>query len=515
MLRLVPEGSSEDNSSKSVTNTTTSITVGAANNNSSKKKNNSSNNNNHKNCLMKMFYCIHNGWCTGTERIRRTLVRSVVAISHYGVQYPRYTIIFISFISLLLLVCGLMTNFDLNLNMEVIFTPMDSPIHEHRQFLMLPFHERIRQSYANPNTHYSDKTWDEIKPTLPKEGSGRRTRHRHRFLKGNEAEEVRPLNDTMNELDVHVDGVSNQEEVTEVEEVGTIEVYAQSWGGVPNPNEFIPKEDEVEEEEEEEIDDNEEEGNKKPKRPERQVDQRIFTLLLHAGGRNVLSREGVLKLFDAIDAVRNLPNYDHECRVNNYIDIYTGEPTCIIWGITRFWNHNRTLFEEEVKTDEDLIEAMSVQFFPDGGYVDIPMLVGGGVKDENDRTVGGKAFFVWFFLTGNPALDKAAINTMKVVSKQWEQDSSDYYEVEFSSMSSYADEIGRAILTDLPLIPMTLVIMCTFTCFVFFKFHAVYSRCLLGIGSVITIIMSICTGYGIMFIAGMFGHFVIDNEKNY
>jgi Patched family len=61
----------------------------------------------------------------------------------------------------------------------------------------------------------------------------------------------------------------------------------------------------------------------------------------------------------------------------------------------------------------------------------------------------------------------------------------------------------RAIVDDLYLIPIAFVMLCAFTAFAFSRRHKVYSRCLLGIGAVITCLLSIATTYGLLMICGV------------
>ena len=61
----------------------------------------------------------------------------------------------------------------------------------------------------------------------------------------------------------------------------------------------------------------------------------------------------------------------------------------------------------------------------------------------------------------------------------------------------------RAIVDDIYLIPVVFVIMSAFTACAFARRHKVYSRSLLGIGAVITCLLSITTGYGLLFTCGV------------
>ena len=65
------------------------------------------------------------------------------------------------------------------------------------------------------------------------------------------------------------------------------------------------------------------------------------------------------------------------------------------------------------------------------------------------------------------------------------------------SISCYRFE--RAIVEDIPLIPIVFIIMSVFTALVFFKRDKVQSRSLLGFGAVVAVLLSLLSGYGLLF----------------
>jgi uncharacterized BrkB/YihY/UPF0761 family membrane protein len=64
------------------------------------------------------------------------------------------------------------------------------------------------------------------------------------------------------------------------------------------------------------------------------------------------------------------------------------------------------------------------------------------------------------------------------------------------------DRFTRAIVDDIPLVPIVFVIMGIFTSLVFWKKDKVQSRSLLGFGAVVTVLLSIISGYGLQFVIG-------------
>jgi hypothetical protein len=100
-----------------------------------------------------------------------------------------------------------------------------------------------------------------------------------------------------------------------------------------------------------------------------------FALLFHSNGENVLGKQQVSQIFDALDSVRSLDGYDETCQ-DGMFELPDGTKTCEIFGVSRFWFNNRTEFEQEVDTDEDAILAMSSIAYSDGIPIDEDMMFG-------------------------------------------------------------------------------------------------------------------------------------------
>lgn len=64
------------------------------------------------------------------------------------------------------------------------------------------------------------------------------------------------------------------------------------------------------------------------------------------------------------------------------------------------------------------------------------------------------------------------------------------------------NRFSRAIVNDIPLVPIVFVVMGIFTSLVFWKKDKVQSRSLLGFGAVVTVLLSIMSGYGLQFVIG-------------
>ena len=106
--------------------------------------------------------------------------------------------------------------------------------------------------------------------------------------------------------------------------------------------------------------------------------------------------------------------------------------------------------------------------------------------------------------------EASAVEELLALRKRWEtlypEGSDEYipFRLEIVSQSSYEDEFMRSIVEDLWLMPIAAAIVGAFTIFFAFgKWDRVQSRGLLGLGSVATIVGSIMTTFGLLFIIGV------------
>jgi len=241
---------------------------------------------------------------------------------------------------------------------------------------------------------------------------------------------------------------------------------------------------------------------------------RMLFIMVHNQGENVLEYQAVDRLFHVLDTLRMLEDYDTICSQSSYVDHVSGENTCkfVLGGPTRFWNDNSTLFRESTKGSDELTRlTMSNTTFPGGSPVASEFFLGHLQKDNNTGVVAhAQSLVLGVELPpiGEDGLVTAefewdAITALLKIRKEWEMETSHTYRLEFSALRTFPDETERAILNDIPLIPMVFVIMTLFTMFIFWRRDKVQSRTMLGVGSVVTILMSVMTGYGLAFIIGI------------
>jgi len=229
-------------------------------------------------------------------------------------------------------------------------------------------------------------------------------------------------------------------------------------------------------------------------------------LLVHAEGKNVLGNEGLKRVFTAIDTVRNLPDYNKICdqasltmpKLSSSFDAMDSNntnSTCYINSPTRFWNNSVNEYTSENLNDQDTIQRLSMMYFSDGTAVD-PVSIFGNSKrgrrdDENTEILSSvQLLMVQIALPQISVADEfetVIIEKMLNVRKQWNAESGNIYKLEVFTSRSLNDEFNRAIVKDIPLVPIVFIVMSIFTCLIFFRCDWLFSRSLLGLGAIVSV----------------------------
>lgn len=229
---------------------------------------------------------------------------------------------------------------------------------------------------------------------------------------------------------------------------------------------------------------------------------RPFYMFFHADGANVLGQNQLMWVFEALDLVRDLPGYDTMCAQSVH-----GSGTCPIHGVVDFFNESAALFQQQVQSDEEAISALSAMSYPDGRPVDPNEVLGNYVRDpETNRLVSAESLSVSIEfpdISMAEDLESAALDRILSLDEQWMSDPSIEFRVEVQAESSFGEEFARAIVNDIPLVPLVFVIMSLFNCIAFAKCDKLQSRSLLGLGAVVSVLLSLISGYGFMFLCGV------------
>jgi len=297
---------------------------------------------------------------------------------------------------------------------------------------------------------------------------------------------------------------------------------------------------------------------------------RPIVMIIHANGDNVVTYQAMDQMLQATNLVRSLEGYRSICATtatttttSSSSSSNTTTTDCTILGPTRFWDHNRTLFELQTQRNDDVVaETLSQDVFDTEtktpvahafflGYYERETVYnvlqfddddnndedGGNSNNTNSNTSitdtdttnsvtvtttegtisYAKALQTNIFFPNLETPTKEGWTTLDFETKAIEallelrnqfnnniNNQTSMYQLEFYTPRSVPDEMTRAVANDLPLLPVVFGIMSLFTCLVFARpYDRVQSRMLLGIGSVVTIFFSIMSGFGIAFLLGL------------
>jgi len=235
---------------------------------------------------------------------------------------------------------------------------------------------------------------------------------------------------------------------------------------------------------------------------------RDFVLVFHQDGdKDILGQDQAERIFQALDTVRGLADYQSVCSSSASGD-------CAVSGVTKLWNNTASIFEEQVASDEDAIADMSVQIYPDDGTpVSDNDIFGNSIRDgTSGLLVSAQSYIVVIELPEDdedadesPAEDfeEIALDAILALRVKWEAETGNTFHVEVIAYRSFSDEFERSIINDIPLLPIVFVVMGIFTSAIFFKKDRVRSRSLLGFTAVLSVLLSILAGYGLMFVCAV------------
>merc|ERR1712003_326354 len=147
---------------------------------------------------------------------------------------------------------------------------------------------------------------------------------------------------------------------------------------------------------------------------------------------------------------------------------------------------------------------MSADLYGDGTPVTRDTIYGTPIVGDDGNLTSVTAYFAIIAL---PDTDEAlefeteALDVLEKIRDTWSNDPEIGLKLECIAQRSFDDEFERAIVSDLLLVPLVFVAMSIFTCAIFYQ--NVNSRCLLGFSAVVSVFLSIMTGFGFMFICGV------------
>ena len=271
---------------------------------------------------------------------------------------------------------------------------------------------------------------------------------------------------------------------------------------------------------------------------------RQIVAIIHAKGDDVLHLDGMNRVFDVMDTVRNMEGYSDICMEDK-----NGfrRQKCEILSPTGFFpNHDRNSYEAKIKTEKDLKKTLSKFRFANGNFVNRALVVGdsapaltvndfqvfmvreslGGISAEDafDQDLqnevlekaadtfeleSAKSFLIaWSLPNTGPEkelaikFEKKAAEELLAMNQKWDEDGDDYV-LSLTTRSANTQELVRGIIEDIPLMMGAFLIMTVFTMYSLSKYHRIKSQTSLGIGAVFSVFLAVITGYGLMFCIGI------------
>ena len=184
---------------------------------------------------------------------------------------------------------------------------------------------------------------------------------------------------------------------------------------------------------------------------------RYFLILVHGSEQNILGQEGVARVFEAVDTVRSVPGYEDVCSDAMY-ENHSGKTTCKIESVTSFWNDTTAAFESQVGNDEEAIKQLSAQDYPDGTPVSERAVLGYPVRAEDGLLESTTAYVTRIELPDESedevqALEDEAVARLLDLRKKWANEPGSLFRLELLAEYSSRQELQRAIIRDIPLVP--------------------------------------------------------------
>jgi len=172
---------------------------------------------------------------------------------------------------------------------------------------------------------------------------------------------------------------------------------------------------------------------------------RQFYLFFHNNGGNVLLNDNdgappVRHVFDVLDAVRELPDYDKVCADSLYVEPRTNRTDCRVWGVTKFWNNSVDVLEQ----DTDLLASLSAPYFPDGSVASEETLYGYPTRNKVSGLLESvQSYMVLIDLPDTDAaetFEEEAIDVVLEWDDRFQANADINFRVEISAFRSFEDE---------------------------------------------------------------------------
>ena len=172
---------------------------------------------------------------------------------------------------------------------------------------------------------------------------------------------------------------------------------------------------------------------------------RAVIMVFHANGKNVLDKTTVDAVFEALDGIRTLPDYDTICAQSETISDQTGEPDCEIHGVVEFWGSSTGQYLESVQTTQDLIETVSAEHFASSNIPVAENLIFGQAQrnETTHRLTSVVSLTLSLHLPANVAAEEfetEILDTILGMDQEWQDDPNNDLRVAINAGRSIGDE---------------------------------------------------------------------------
>merc|ERR1740124_204042 len=232
---------------------------------------------------------------------------------------------------------------------------------------------------------------------------------------------------------------------------------------------------------------------------------------VHSGGKNVLSVEGVSRVFKILSDIKALKSYSQICRSDK-------DNACKIGSVTNFWSSDPSAFMAKIPIydDEEVIRVMSSKAYPNGALVHRQSIFGNSepfirfdrkdYSDEDTLLQTAEMYQSGISYPNGPEInefEKEFSDLMSSLRKEWKNDGSEW-RLEYLVLNTSVElEMKRAIDADSSLLVLAFGMMFLLCALYFAKRDLVQSQSMLGIGAVLSVLLSSMAVFGFLFCVGV------------
>ena len=253
------------------------------------------------------------------------------------------------------------------------------------------------------------------------------------------------------------------------------------------------------------------------------LDGRPMQIILHKQGKNLLTTNDLKRVFEVGQLLENIPGFEKVCGGPLQ---GSKAPLCSFLSPSLFWCNDYEIFDNTTSSNDDIVYRLSHLTFPDGQLVHRPTLFGsalpnfptqqldprGDYQVEDVLLESVAAYMIILNLPNDkdnaPPYELVATEALFALADTWknEQTNEDFgtpMSLEMKTFRSFDDELLRGIKGDIPYVALAYIMMGCFCAATLYRKDPVSSQTLLGLGAVLTVALSLMTGYGMIMLCNV------------